>query len=363
MTKDIHSSIKATIQAAKSRAEEITNRQQDSGASAKPGGALQGEKTAIIPYAIIESISKLDNIFEARLFGWILAKAQSVLKLYNKDLRLINVEHAMNLTRVTLPGRYLLQDGDKNYSNISKAFSLSTKQIIYTRDGHIYHLNIIAFPEIIKDGHNLLVTFVIHNELWHALLDFSKGYRLFNLATYITLTSKYAIVLYLLITQQTSPQTYLIGTLRRILGCDHLKAYNRGSNFFARVIDPAREELKAKAPWYFEYTANKSGRDHKYTDIVISPRLNADYHTEAAEGLTAKINSMRLRLDDRVSAYCVENFGIDLKSLDKIEQAIINIGSVEKQIDKLADIKTRCLGGRIKNKAGYLIKSLQNLSK
>ena len=57
------------------------------------------EKAAIIPYVIIQSIAALDNIYEARLFGWVLAKAQSVLKLYNKDLAEINLQHASTALR------------------------------------------------------------------------------------------------------------------------------------------------------------------------------------------------------------------------------------------------------------------------
>ena len=319
------------------------------------------EKPSIIPYAIIETITNLDNIYEARLFGWVVAKAQSVLKLYNKDLSAINIEHAMNLTRVTLPARYLLQETDKNYSNVTKAFGLATKKIIYERDNRLYHLNVIAFPELVKDGRFVNVTFVIHNELWHALLDFTKGYRLFNLSTYIRLSSKYTIVLYLLITQQNAPQTYLIGTLRRILGCEKLKAYDRGANFFARVIEPARKELMSKAPYYFDYTASKTGRDHKYTEIVIAPKMNPNYSAPGDAGLTKTVNQLRVRLAPEVTSYIQDFFGNDVRSIERIENILINYGNTQRQLEKLEEIKRRCLVGRVKNRAGYLVRTLTNL--
>ena len=34
---------------------------------------------SIIPYQIVRCVSQLDNIYETRLFGWVIAKALSVL--------------------------------------------------------------------------------------------------------------------------------------------------------------------------------------------------------------------------------------------------------------------------------------------
>ncbi|WP_264802578.1 hypothetical protein, partial [Bacillus sp. CN2] len=92
-------------------------------------------KDAQISYIVLQSLRQLDNIYEVRLFGWVIAKAQAALKRYNKDLSHINMEHALNLVRVTLPARYLLQIGDTNYKNIPKAFTLAQKSVDYWRDG------------------------------------------------------------------------------------------------------------------------------------------------------------------------------------------------------------------------------------
>ena len=66
-------------------------------------------KDSIIPYSIIGSLSKIENVYELRLFGWILAKAQSVLKLYNKNLADINLQYALDMCEITfLPALKLL---------------------------------------------------------------------------------------------------------------------------------------------------------------------------------------------------------------------------------------------------------------
>ena len=301
----------------------------------------------------------LDNIFEARLFGWTIAKAQSVLKLYNKDLSEINLQHAMSLTRVTIPARLLLNEGDKNYSQITKAFTLARKTIHYETDYASKELNIIAFPDLIKDGRKSVITFVIHNDLWRALLDLSKGYRLFNLETYLRLSSKYSIIMYLLVSHQSGPKSYTDTTLRQILGCQEQKSYDKASNFFARCIDPVRKELIEKAPWYFEYSANKDGRAHKITEVIITPVLNAATLT-TDKAISDRAQRLRLRLDEAVQYVLTETFRMTPRDMERVEPLLMRLGDTSRQLDMLATLKLRVLGVRVKNRAGYLVRALQN---
>lgn len=321
---------------------------------------IEEDPTSIIPYEIIATITQFDNIYETRLFGWCLAKAQSVLKLYNKDLRDINLQHALDVCKITLPARYLLNPGDKNYSNISKAFTLANKQIAYTKNGHNYYLNIIAFPEIHKNEGKLECTFYIHREVWHALLDFGHGHRLFNLPTYIRLTSKYAVIMYLLCSQQdAAPRSYGIGKLRAILGCADLKGYDRGNNFVQKVLTPARAELIEKAPYYFDYSLTKTGSAGKITEVIIISRPNTQY-TQKRDGVNDTAADLRLRLDDEVKTYCKMNFGIDTKNLERLEPLIIALGDKEAQMIRLSQIKDSIAVRNIKNPAGYFTRAIKN---
>lgn len=316
-------------------------------------------RLTLIPYNIVQCLSSLENIYETRLFGWTLAKAQSVLKLYNKDLSAINIEHALGLTRVTIPARLLLNEGDKNYSVLTRAFSLASKKIVYEKDNTTYHLNIIAFPELRKDGRRSMITYVIHNELWHALLDFSRGYRLFSLETYMTLNTKYAIIMYLLISQQTGPRNYQVETLRHLLGCT-TKAYDKGSNLFARVIDPSREELMRKAPWYFEYSATKEGKSHRITEIIITPVLNKAVVIDRNSDTSKKGDELRLRLEQPVVDYLADHFGMSAREAETVETLLMRAGDTPRQLAKLEEIHYRTMTARVKNPAGYLVRSLQN---
>lgn len=355
---DVHEIITAAKERARNDAKPA-DQQQATTQTALPFPS--DEPTSIIPYEIIATITQFSNIYETRLFGWCLAKAQSVLKLYNKDLREINLQHALDVTRVTLPARLLLNPGDKNYKNISNAFTLSTKQIRYEKNGHQLWLNIIAFPEIrrTENGH-LEVTFLLHREVWHALLDFSHGHRLFHLPTYIRLTSKYAVIMYLLCSQQdATPKSYGMARLKTILGCANLKGYDRGNNFVQKVLNPARSELIAKAPYYFDYSLTKTGSAGRITEVIIIPRPNTQYNA-ANDATSEQCKTLRLRLDADVRDYCIQNFEIKTRPLEKIEHLILAMGDKDAQMRRLSDIKTAINARRIKNPAGYFTRSIKN---
>ena len=317
------------------------------------------EHPALVPYPIVTTLSKLSNIYETRLFGWVLAKAQSVLKLYNKDLSQINVQHALDITRVTIPARLLLGEGDKNYKEVVKAFDLAQKKIEYEKDDRLYHLNIIAFPELIKDGRKSLVTFIIHNQIWHALLDFSKGYRTFSITTFMSLKSRFSVIFYLIVTNQKTPKTYLIRTLRQLTGTDQLPAYDRTGNFLARVVEVAHKELTEKAPWTFDYSLTQSGKAHRIVEIVIAPRLNPA-HAQASMGETQHTAAvLRLGLDDKVREYLGDKYGMTPRECERVEPLLLRIGSPEKQLERLSQIHGYMLSRRIRNRQGYLYTALK----
>lgn len=318
------------------------------------------ERLALIPYPIITTLSKLTNIYETRLFGWVLAKAQSVLKLYNKDLSAINVQHALDVTRVTIPARLLLGEGDKNYREVVKAFELADKKIEYEREDRLYHLNIIAFPELVKDGRKSLVTFVIHSQIWHALLDFSKGYRTFSITTFMSLKSRFSVIFYLIITNQRQPKTYLLRTLRQLTGTDKLQAYDRTGNFMMRVVDVAQKELAEKAPWCFDYSLNQSGRSHRITEIVIAPRLNQAYNQPTTGETRHTATVLRIGLEDEVMRYLGDHYGMTPKEVERVEPLLMRLGGKEKQLERLSEVRNYILKRRIRNKGGYLYTALKS---
>lgn len=317
-------------------------------------------KDSIIPYSIIGSLSKIENVYELRLFGWILAKAQSVLKLYNKNLADINLQYALDMCEITMPARYLLIDGDRNYRHISKAFTLANKTIEYERNDVEYRLNIIAFPRLVKTGGALTFKCVIHNELWHALLNFSKGYRLINLQTYMALKSPYSVIMYMIISQQSGQMNYTIGQLRKLMGVGHLKAYERTSNFIGKVVEKAMIDLDTHSPYTFRYGLYRAGRGGGYKEIIITPKPNDQYQAETDTKIEKEVARQRVRLSSEVVYYLEDTFKMEPKGMELIEGLLLQIGDHTEQLKYLAGIKEYALRQHIKNPAGYLVETLRN---
>lgn len=311
---------------------------------------------SLIPFALIKSLAKIENIFEMRLFGWILAKAQSCLKLANPNLADINLQFALNLVRMTIPARYLLADGDRNYKNVAKAFTLANKTIDYQRGSSIYKLNIIAMPELVKTDNRLQVTFVIHNELWHAILNnFRQGYRLFDLATFLRLKTNYAVILYLLVSNQKTCWKWSLDNFRKLIGADS-RAYERTNNLVARVIEPARKELAQGAPWTFDYELIRGGRGGGFVAIELKPMAARPHQ---ASELDEAIARERVRLDERVSDYLATKFAMQPREMERIEGRMAAIGDWEAQIQRLAYIYDASRRHGVRNPRAYLMASLR----
>lgn len=316
------------------------------------------KQNSIIPYAIIASLAKIENIFEMRLFGWVVAKAQSALKLARPELGEINLQFALNLIRVTLPARYLLQPGDRNYKNITKAFELARKTIDYEKNGTHYELNIIAFPELKKHGAALEISFVIHNELWHALLDnFRKGYRLVNLPSFLQLKSTYAAIIYLLISQQSTPVQMSLKRFKQMVGATS-KAYERTYNLAARIIEPSKREIDKYCPTTFEYEMERGGRGNGYQSIRFIPRPNIQAEEPSAP-MSEMVAKLRSRLDERVSDYLSYKFELTAREIERAEPYLLQLGDVERQMDKLAYVAECAIRARARSRKAYLFTALK----
>lgn len=317
------------------------------------------EQKALIPYIFVKALGKFENIYEVRLFAWILAKAQSVLKLYNKDLKTINVQHAMNLVELEIPARYILPDNDHDYKNIKKAFSLAEKTIEYETDDYTYNLNIVAFPHLQKRGRERMFKCVLHQHLWMAMMNFAKGHRLVNLSVFLTLKNVNAMILYIIISQQDSTKQYSVETLRELFGAK-AESYRLINNLLRRYLNPAKAELDKHSPYTCTFRPIKGrGRGGKTAYVLIEPQPNPNYKpTHSA--LTAEINAQRLRLDNDVRYYMESHFLLTTEQIAKLEPLLHLVGDKEAQMSKLLHIYENSRRVKVHSLPAYVRTSLQN---
>lgn len=131
---------------------------------------------------------------------------------------------------------------------------------------------------------NSCITVRINTNIWNAMVDFTKGFRAFDLNIALRLQSKYALRLYQLLSRQETPLTYTIEELKKQWGLED--NYPRPDDFIKRTIIPAKEELDAISPYTFDFKPLKSnapGRGNKpITAITFFPKHQIQYESTRA---------------------------------------------------------------------------------
>lgn len=103
----------------------------------------------------------------------------------------------------------------------------------------------------VKPGYAVLE---VNKNTWQAILDFSKGFRKFDLNAALRLKKPSSLRLFNLLSNQEQPITYTIEQLRTMWNLEG--KYSDTSDFIRRTIEPAKQELDEKAPWSFDYEKN-----------------------------------------------------------------------------------------------------------
>lgn len=225
------------------------------------------------------------------LQSWVLTSSKYVFSKYEKLIyykviellqaeregKALNKKHTIQplidgYTKFTLPVGDMLPDGDENYKEIKDALNrLKLKSVEYEDDKVWMPMNFIELVKLYKEGRNSYVSFAVNELLYNAFLDFSKGYRAYELKIALSFTSEYAMRFYEMFSGQTGKdrfKTYSFNYLReRFQLMEKYKGKNGKTNFARRVLDKAKEELDAKSPFSFKYHT-KYGDDNFYFEVI-----------------------------------------------------------------------------------------------
>lgn len=162
-------------------------------------------------------------------------------------------------------------DGDTNYSKAKVAvqelmkISIESERVKEQRGRVVVDANgrpeyefkayhILDNVELnVKPGYAVLK---VDENTWRAILDFSKGFRKYDLIAALKLKRISSIRLFKLVSNQKNPMTYTIDQLREMW--DMKDKYKDNSDFIRGVIKPAKEELDEKGSWSFDYVVNSA---------------------------------------------------------------------------------------------------------
>lgn len=188
---------------------------------------------------------------EKRIFYKIIEMMQEYLQ--GKELNKKHIIQPLTdgYTKITMPVRsFLTNPEDDNYKDVKKALlDLKKRTFEYEDDKVWMPIDIITKPVLHKEGQSSYVTFEIHEITYNAFLDFSKGYRKYELQTAMNFNSIYAMRFYELFSGQKDPITYSIPFLKERFKIENKYNGRNGKNaFLDKVVKVAQRELDKKAP-------------------------------------------------------------------------------------------------------------------
>ena len=255
---------------------------------------------------------------------------------------------------VKVPISMLLnKERDTNHFRIKKALrSLNEKRFEYQDTKKWKIIRLIEMPEI--NRYNEFVEFKIHKEIYQAILDFSSGYRKYELATAMKFNSIYAMRFYELLSGKKDPITYPVSELKKMFQIEN--KYKLMADFTRFVVNAAKKELNKHSPWSFDFKTNKTGR--KITSITFFPvyiQKNRDPNLDKKE--QEKKLSTTWFLDEGIKKYLKNSFGF---TTAEIKNNLALFTEANQKLDLMLEISTlKIKSEKKRNKKGYVINTIR----
>ena len=310
----------------------------------------------------IMTTAKYDfNVYEKRIIFRLVESIQGHLegKKLNTE---ISIQKLASKDRiVTMPiSAFLIDENDKNHNRVKTALTRLRNKTFEFDNGKVWKLiGIIEKPNFDYAG---LVQFELQSEVYNALLDFSKGFRKYELKTAMQFESVYSMRFYELLSGQTQPIEYKIETLKSMFGLED--KYKLNADFFRSVINIAKKELDRCSPYTFDYTPKKRGR--AYHSILFIPKYQPQFRDEDLEKKElSKRSNISWYLTRNEKNYLIQNIGFSEKGIKNNAVLIERVKALKiKQrinfIDFLSTIKDRALRSDAHNIQGYVISALKS---
>lgn len=261
--------------------------------------------------------------------------------------------------QISVPIRELLSgDDDKNYAKAKDAIrNLMGKFMEYEDENEYRASHILNDVDVDKVSGIALIT--VNKNTWNAMLDFSKGFRKYEMNTALRLEGKYSLRIYKLISKQKTPITYSVDEIRRMWQIED--KYKRLSDLVKNTFDTAKDELDQKSPYSFDYTINKprkktakKGEQPQGPSITLYPRYVA--RNDSLDSMR-KMISPTLLLDRETTDLLVNKFGFSRPGI-KANISLLDIAFREMDLPGLLDeIAPAAL--RANNPQGYVIGAIR----
>ena len=250
---------------------------------------------------------------------------------------------------------FLKDETDQNYSRVKQALTDLRNKTLEYDDGDVWRLiGIIEKPSFTRlQGY---VEFEVQPMIWKAILNFAKGFSKYEIKTAMSFDSTFSMRFYELFSNNLRPQTITIDDLKKRFKLEG-KYKNRPADFIKKVVEKAKKELDAKAPFSFEFEPLRTGR--KITAVRFIPyRIPENQDLELEKKKLQRQTSVNFDISVEISRYLKEKFDFDDKGLranaDLLRKANLSF-------DLLGWLSELHLDPyKVENKPAYIIGALRN---
>lgn len=316
---------------------------------------IKGNELAIQSY--IFTTAKYDfNAYEKRIMYRLVEFAQDEIKGIMIRDNMHKITPTLFGREITMPVADILRnEKDQNYTIAKKAFrSLAQKGVEYEDDKIWQYTSIISNPKIDKiKGY---VIFTVLDDIWRCLLDFTKGYRKYELVTAMQFKSVYSMRMYELMSGQKKPLEFSFEDLKTRFGVKD--KYKLVGHFKTRVLDIAKKELDESSPYSFNYIEVKAGRK------VVGFKFFPTYHPDKQDPELLQIEQRsKLSASAQISTGAYDflrySFEFNATEISKNKKTIIE---GEQHIPDFIGFLSSLVGPSrtAKNRIGYVINAIKN---
>ena len=250
---------------------------------------------------------------------------------------------------------------DKNYSKAKQAVrNLMGRFLEYEDDQKYRATQILNEVDVDKVAGKMVIR--VNRNIWRAMLDFSKGFRKYELETAVKLRGKYSLRIYKLVSKQSDPITYSISDLRAMWGLT--EKYKKVDDFIKNTIVSAKEELDRVSPYTFEYVANyaktaevNKGRKGRpaVTSITFFPKRRMA--NESTDAVRKQVDPSML-LDRELYMMLKNKFEFDAQG---IKANITLFDTAQKECDDILDFLDSIAPAALRagNIQGYVVGAIR----
>lgn len=302
--------------------------------------------------SFIYSITRVRlSLYEQRILLKVVEHAQIRLKgLLIKD-HLERISHDFDNVQIVVPIKELLDEGNQHYRHVhDAAVALCSRTFeFYNSESRTWFATPVIYNVEHRDKSGLL-TFYVSRVMFDIILDFSKGYRSYNLKTALSIPSPYASRLYSLMCGQDNPIRFEIYQLKEMFGVRD--KYAQTADFIKKVIEPSKRILDAQKCTSFTYSRVREGG--KVIALLFFPvRRDEDInHRAFTKAPVGVLLSQELRY------YLIAKAHFSVRELGAHKELLLEFSQLPDAVARIMAIYDRFLDGQ-KSK-GYIIAAMRS---